>query len=79
MKPEWRKILSLRNKKNRIFYSKYNRPSSIQSTINELKDVGYIVWLDTAMLSNVVGADVYLLTPKGVKFCEDNGIKQVLI
>jgi hypothetical protein len=74
MKPEWRKILSLRNTKNKIFYSKYNRPSSIQSAMNGLKDAGYIVWLDTAMLSNTVGADIYLLTPKGAKFCDDNGI-----
>jgi hypothetical protein len=74
MSPEWKKILSLRNMKNRIHYSRYNRSSSIQSAINGLKDAGYIVWLDTAMLSNTVGADIYLLTPKGAKFCDDHGI-----
>jgi hypothetical protein len=77
MSPEWKRILSLRNAKNKIHYSRYNRPSNITKTINELKDAGYIVWLDTTMLSNTVGADIYLLTPKGAKFCDDNGIKQV--
>jgi hypothetical protein len=79
----WRRILSYRTKKNRIFVPHYNRPSHINETISVLVKNGYMVWLDRDTVlpelrsTQFAGAelyDVYLLTPKGVRLCEENNI-----
>jgi hypothetical protein len=76
MKPEWKKVLSLRSKRDKFAVHIYNRPSSISKALDELKVNGYIVWLDCTLVCGTTFADVYLLTPKGAKFCDDHGIVQ---
>jgi hypothetical protein len=73
----WRKVLSLRSKKNRIAIGSYNRPSYIRDALIELKKSGYIVYLDrdVLVLTGTVH-DFYLLTRKGVELCEKNNISR---
>jgi hypothetical protein len=62
--------------RDKFAIDQYNRASWINETLAELKAGGYIVWLDCSLLFGTVIADVYLLTPKGVKLCDDNGIRR---
>jgi hypothetical protein len=83
LKPEWREVLLRRNSENKVCVPTNRIPSSWKMAISELKKNGYIVWLDNTVVPALsekgrypLPYDVYLLTPKGTKLCEDNGIMQ---
>ena len=76
-----REILSRRGSKNRIMIQMTNRPKRWQMAIDGLKKGGYLVWLDFIVLPGLcetgtfpLNCDIYLLTPKGVRLCDENGI-----
>lgn len=91
MKPEWRHILEQRSVADKIAIAidcDLCEPGDIP-IISELVRNGYMIWIDRTVLRHIVAihrdkveariginVDVYLLTLKGIKLCNENGIKQ---
>lgn len=92
MKPEWRPILELRSVKDKIGVPvdcDMVNPGDL-NIISELVREGIMVWIDRAVLRHLVvldkknagsprigiNADVYQLTLKGIKLCDENRIVQ---
>lgn len=92
MKPEWRPILELRSVKDKIgvpIDCDIAEPGEL-NIIADLVREDIIVWIDRAVLRHLVvidergvkpprigiNADIYQITLKGIRLCDDNGIKR---
>lgn len=84
MTEDLRRVLSHRSERNKIAIAISCRLCAVKdlSIIALLVRNGYLVWLDRTLLpypindqTVYIAADVYLLTPKGVAFCDEHGIK----
>jgi hypothetical protein len=82
-----RRVLSCRSVRDKIGIARHQElcPVGDLPIISMLVREGYVVWIDRGPLNMVaklesgavipVEADIYLLTPKGVAFCDEHGIK----
>lgn len=91
MKPDWHRILDLRSKKDKLAIAidcDMAEPGDL-NIVTELVREGIIVWIDRSMLHHLgalnektgetkrgINVDVYQLTLKGIKLCNENGIEQ---
>jgi hypothetical protein len=76
---EWRELLSLRSIRNKFAVAVEGRPKRIVIALRQLREKGYIVWLDNDYVpigGLKIKCDLYLLTPKGSKLCDDNSIEK---
>jgi hypothetical protein len=82
MKPEWRQVLQARSVKDKFAIARSCdlAPTYALPIISELVREGYAVFVEPAWLSindfQRAYCDVYQLTPKGIKLCDDNNIPQ---